>query len=72
MKGHRVAAIGRSLPLRGFTGDGDLVIAEARLVADHGAGASLACQAVAHSVPRGFALDGEVKLSAAAGGMPCH
>jgi hypothetical protein len=40
MKGHGVAAVGRSLPLRGFADDGDLVIAVARLVADHGTGAS--------------------------------
>jgi hypothetical protein len=66
MKGHDVAAVGRSLPLRGFAGDGDLVIAVARLVADHGTGASLTRQAVAHGVARGFAFDCEVKLSAAA------
>jgi hypothetical protein len=31
-----------TLPLRGFAGDGDLVTAVARLVANHSAGASLA------------------------------
>ena len=36
MKSHRVPAIGRPAPLRGFAGDGDLVIAVARLIADHG------------------------------------
>ena len=72
MKDHEVAALGRSLPLRGFAGDGDLVTAVARLVADHGPGASLAGQAVAHSITRGFAFDREVKLPAAAGGMKCH
>jgi hypothetical protein len=44
MKGHEVAALGRSHPLCGFAGGGDLVIAVARLVADHGPGASLARQ----------------------------
>ena len=72
MEGHGVAAIGRPLPRGGFAGDGDLVIAVARLVADHGAGASLARQAVAHGVARGFAFDRKMKLSAAAGGMACH
>jgi hypothetical protein len=72
MKGHDVAALGRSLPFRGFAGGGDLVIAVAHLVADHGPGASLARQAVAHSITRGFAFDREVKLPAAAGGMACH
>jgi hypothetical protein len=72
MKGHGVATVGLSLPLRGFAGDGDLVIAVARLVADHGTGASLTRQAVAHGVARGFAFDCEVKLSAAAGGITCH
>jgi hypothetical protein len=72
MEGHGVAAIGRPLPRAGFAGDGDLVIAVARLVADHGAGASLARQAVAHGVARGFAFDRKMKLSAAAGGMACH
>jgi hypothetical protein len=42
------------------------------LVADYGPGASLARQAVAHSITRGFAFDREVKLPAAAGGMECH
>ena len=72
MKGHHVPAIGRPPPLRGFAGDGDLVIAVARLIADHGAGPSLARQAVAHSVARGFAFDRKLKLPATAGGMACQ
>ena len=72
MKSHRVPAIGRPAPLRGFAGDGDLVIAVARLIADHGAGASLAGQAVAHSVARGFAFNRKLELPATAGGMACH
>jgi hypothetical protein len=72
MKCHEVAALGCPLPLRGFAADGNLVIVEARLVADHGAGASLTRQAVAHGVARGFAFNGEVELPAAAGGMACH
>ena len=48
MKGQRVAAFGRPHPRRGLTGKGDLLAAKARLVADHGAGAALALQAVAH------------------------
>ena len=72
MKSHRVPAIGRPAPLRGFAGDGDLVIAVARLIADHGAGASLAGQAVAHGVARRLTFDREVELPAAAGGMACH
>jgi hypothetical protein len=48
MKGQHVAAFGCPYPRRSFTGDGDLLTGEARLVADHGAGAPLALQAVAH------------------------
>ena len=48
MKGQHVAAFGCPYPRRRFTGDGDLLAGEARLVADHGAGAPLALQAVAH------------------------
>ena len=72
MKRHDVAAVSRPLPLRGFAGHRDLLAAVPRLVADHGPGASLARQAVAHSVARGFAFDREVKLPATAGGMSCH
>src|SRR5262249_3212500 len=42
--------------------------AEARLVADRGASASLALQAVAHGDARWFALNRKVKLPATAGG----
>jgi hypothetical protein len=72
MKGHNVTAVGRPFPRRGFAGNRHLLISEARLVADHGAGTSLACQAVAHSIARGFAFDREVKLTATAGGVACH
>src|SRR5262249_60588253 len=41
---------------------------EARLVADHGAGAALALQAVAHGDAHRLAFDGERELAAAAGG----
>src|SRR5271167_2795401 len=68
MKSQRVAALCGAHPRRGLTGEGDLVAAEARLVADHGAGAALALQATAHGDAQWFALDREVKLPAAAGG----
>jgi hypothetical protein len=42
---------------------------EARLVADHGASAALALQAVAHGDARWLALNRDVKLPAVAGGM---
>lgn len=48
MKGQCVAAFGFPRPRRSLTGEGYLLAAEARLVADHGAGAALALQAVAH------------------------
>ena len=44
-------------PRRSLTSEGDLLTAEARLVADHGAGAALALQAVAHGDTRWFALN---------------
>jgi hypothetical protein len=68
MKGHRVTAVGCPRPIRGPTGDGDLLAAEKRSVADHSAGTALALQAVAHGDARWFALDSKVKLAAAAGG----
>src|SRR5262245_19476453 len=68
MKGQRIAAFGCPHPRRSLTGEGDLLAAEARLVADHGAGAALALHAVAHGDARWFALNRKVKLSAAAGG----
>jgi len=57
MKGQRVAAFGRPHPRRGLTGKGDLLAAKARLVADHGAGAALALQAVAHGDSRWFVFN---------------
>ena len=72
MIGHRVAALGCPLPLRRFTGEGDLLAAEARLVAAHRPSTALALQAVAHSDARWFALNREVKLPAAAGGASGH
>src|SRR5262245_59603087 len=48
MKGQRVATFGCPHPRRRLTGEGDLLAAEARLVADRGASAALALQAVAH------------------------
>src|SRR5262249_25591887 len=68
MKGQRVAAFGCPHPRRSLTGDGDLLAGEARLVADHGACAALALQAVAHGDARWFALNRKMKLPAAAGG----
>src|SRR5262249_42958780 len=54
-KGQRVAAFSCPRPRCRLTGEGDLLAAEARLVADHGAGAALALQAVAHRDARWFA-----------------
>src|SRR5262249_10667638 len=48
MKGQRGAAFSCPHPRCRLTGEGDLLAAEARLVADHGAGSALALQAVAH------------------------
>jgi hypothetical protein len=48
MKGQRVAAFSCPHPRCCLTGKGDLLAAKARLVADHGAGAALALQAVTH------------------------
>jgi len=58
--------------LRRLTGDGDLLAAEARLIANHGTGTTPAFQAVAHGDTRWFALNRKVKLPAAAGGAPGH
>jgi len=69
MKGQCVAAFGCPHPRRSLTGEGDLLAAEARLVADHGAGAALALQAMAHGDARWFALNRKVKLSAIADGV---
>jgi hypothetical protein len=69
MKGQGVAAFGCSHPCRSLTGEGDLLAAEARLVANHGAGAALALQAVTHGDARWFALNRKAKLAAVAGGV---
>ena len=67
MKRHQVAAFGFPPPRSSLAGEGDLLGAEACLVADHGAGAALALQAVANRDARWFALNRKVKLPAAAG-----
>src|ERR1700728_1690778 len=69
---NHVAAFGRARPGRSLTGKGDLLQAKACLVADHGPGTALAFQAVAHSNAGRFALNCQVKLSAAAGGASSH
>src|SRR5262244_2173648 len=69
MKGQRVATFGCPHPRRRTTGEGDLLTAETRLVADRGASAALALQTVAHRNARWFALNRKVKLPATAGGM---
>src|ERR1700730_8635435 len=65
---HRVAAFGCPHPLHGFTADGNLVAAEARLITDHGASTALAGQAVTQRDPRRITLNRNLKLSATAGG----
>src|SRR5215470_9200855 len=70
VEGDRVAALGGARPGSGFSGEINLLAAEDRLVADDGAGATLALQTVTHRDARGLALDGEVELAAAAGGVP--
>jgi len=69
VEGHRAAALGRALPLRRLPRDDDLLMFEARLIADHRARAALAFEAMAHRHPRRLARDGEVELAAAAGGV---
>ena len=69
MEGQHVAAFGCPHPRPSIAGEGDLLPPEARLVADHGAGAALALQAVAHGNARWFALNRKVKLPAIAGGV---
>jgi hypothetical protein len=68
MKRQRVAAFGFPPPRRSLTAEGDLLAVEARLVADHGAGAALALQAVAHGDARWFTFNRNVELPATAGG----
>ena len=63
----RVAAFSRPLPRLRIAMEGDLFAAEPRLVADDGAGAALAFQAMAHGDARWFTLDREMKLPATAG-----
>jgi hypothetical protein len=73
MKGQCVSAFGWPRPRRTFTGERDLLAAETRLVADRGAGATLAFKAVAHGYARWLALNREVKLPAVTGGVTyCH
>ena len=72
MKGQRVAAFGPPHPRCGLAGEGDLLAPEARLVADHGAGATLALQAVALRDALWFAFNCKLKLPAAAGGASGH
>ena len=69
VEGERIATLSRARPRSGLTGEGDLLTAEARLVADHSARAALALQAVTHGDTHGLALDDEIELSAAAGGL---
>jgi hypothetical protein len=53
----RVTAFGCPRPRRSLAREGNLLPTEARLVADHGAGAALALQAAAHGDARWFALN---------------
>src|SRR5262249_58808536 len=55
--GQRASAV--RIHVVALPGEGDLLPAEARLIADHGAGAALALQAVAHGDARWFALNSE-------------
>jgi hypothetical protein len=68
MKSQRVAAFGFPPPRRRLTAKGDLLAVEARLVADYGAGAALAFQAVAHRGVRRFTFNRKAELPATAGG----
>jgi hypothetical protein len=72
MIGHRVAAVGCPHPRRRFTGEGDLLAAEACLIADDCASTALARQTMAQGDARWFALNCKVKLPAAAGGASGH
>ena len=72
MKGQRVPTFGFALLRPSLTGEDHLLAGKTRLVADHGAGAALALQAVAHGNARWFALNRKVKLPAAAGGASGH
>ena len=70
MKSQGVAAFGCPRPRRSLTSEGNLLTAKTRLVADHGSGAALACQAVTHGDARRLAVNHKVKLPATAGGAP--
>lgn len=65
----RIAACGCARPLRHRAGEGDLVAGKARLVAEHGTGAPLALEAVAHGDAHRLAFNREVELAAIAGGV---
>lgn len=67
MEGQAVTAFGCPRPHRRLTLRRNLFTAEARLVADYGTSAPLACKTTTHGDARGFALDCKFKLSAAAG-----
>jgi hypothetical protein len=69
VEGEHIATLGRARPGSGLAGDGDLLAVKPRLIADHGTGAALALQAMAHGDARGLTLDGERELAAAAGGL---
>ena len=69
MEGQGMAAFRCPRPRRSLTGEGNLLSAKARLVADHRTGAALACQAVTHGDARWLTVDRKVKLPATAGGV---
>ena len=69
MKGQCVATFGSPRPSRSLTRKGDLIDLKTRLIADHGACAALALQAVAHRDARWFTLNRKLKLPATAGGV---
>jgi len=69
MKCQCVATFGCPRPRRSLAREGNLLAAEARLVADYGAGAALTLQAMAHRDARGFAFNRQMKLPTIAGGM---
>src|SRR5689334_9199222 len=67
--GQDVAAFGRAGPFGGFSGKSNLRPAKARLIAEHGPGAALAFQAMAHGDAHGFASGADLELAATAGGV---
>jgi hypothetical protein len=68
MKGQGMFAFSFPCPSRSLAGEGNLLTAKARLVAQHRSGAALASQAVTHGDARWLAVNREVKLPATAGG----